>query len=193
MAADVQADGTVQAIDRGHRHVQLQQPLAPPVVVAQRTQGANVEGVGLQRRQQRQVIQPRIVGQGHHRGALVRADRQHGIVRHARDETRLARLPALAEFLAGIADQHLEVEHGGHVGDIERQLTGADQQQPPTRSVYQAQAVLVQGDRLVAGGAGDPHLAGGQVQLAQGQFVVVTALQELLHPTPVGNPLLDQA
>nr|GFD57791.1 hypothetical protein [Tanacetum cinerariifolium] len=84
---------------------QLAQVAATLLAVDPRTQGADVEGAGVERGQQGHVVQARVVGQGDDGRALVRLDRQHGVVRHSWHETRLAVFPAVAELLARVADQ----------------------------------------------------------------------------------------
>ena len=157
------------------------------------TREPNVEGIGLQRGEQRHVVQTRVVGQRHDGGVGIRLDGQHGIVRHARHETDGGVAPVVAVAFTGVADQHLEAEAACQFGGIARQLPGADHQQAPGRTEGRTQGRAIEVQHLVAPGWQESHHAAGQIQAAQQAFMIGAALQQFVQPTHVGQRLFEQA
>ena len=106
----------------------LDHALVPRLVVAAAADRADVEGLGLQRLQQRQVVQLGIVRQATtqlRRSGLNAVTTSSGMSAHHRDA---GHAPRAAVFLARIAHRHGEAAEQRHRGEVLGQLAGADQQ-----------------------------------------------------------------
>ncbi|MNI70379.1 hypothetical protein D3C73_1261900 [compost metagenome] len=110
MTANVQTDRAVQSFDSLRRQAELSQVVPALLAVDPRAECADIKGPGVERGQQRHVVQPRVVSQGDDGGAFVGLDVQHRLVRHARDESSVLRVPTVGKLGARIADQHLEIQ-----------------------------------------------------------------------------------
>ena len=108
----------------GGRIYTLREPFAPLVVVAARPERTDVEGRRFERLDQRHVVELRVVRQCDDRGVGVGPELGDHVVGHARQPGDLWQLERRVILLARIADEDLEIERLGHLGQHARQLPG---------------------------------------------------------------------
>ncbi len=130
------------------------------------------------------------MGQRDDGGVRIRLDGQHGVVRHAGHEAHGGRIPVVGIAFAWVTDQHLEAEAVSQVGDIARQLPGADHQQAPGGAKWGAQGMPVELQHSLTPGGLQDDRAAGHVQPAQQPLVCGTARQQLVDPAGIAQWLL---
>ena len=70
------------------------------------------------------------------RAVAVELELAHDVVGHAAVDRHRGEIPAARVFLARIDHHHVVIEHARHLGEIARELPGADQDQAPARPVH---------------------------------------------------------
>jgi len=191
--ADVQPDRPVQARDLAGRQLEQRQPFAPLLGVPARTERAHVEGRRLQRFDERQVVEFRVVRERHHRGVGIGPEGRDRIVGHAGQPGDLRQLQRGVVLLAGVADEDLEVERLRHLAEHARQLPGADHQQAVARAEYRARGLAVERERLAALRGRERGPAGFEVERAREELLARGALEHFVDPLRVGHRLLKQS
>ena len=74
--------------------------------------------------------------QRNHGAVAVHVQCSDDIVRHAPVHLEPGHVPAGVVLLARVDHHHLVIEHARHLGQVTRELPGADQDQPPARTVH---------------------------------------------------------
>ena len=78
------------------------------------------------------------------RAVAVELQLAHHVVGHAAVERHAGEVPAGGVFLARIDHHHVVVEHVRHLGEVARELAGADQHQAPARAVHRGEHAAVE-------------------------------------------------
>jgi hypothetical protein len=81
------------------------------------------------------------VRNGEDHAVAVGTEGEHRIVGHAVDPGGAARAPRGLVLLARVAHEHLEVDGGGHLGEVVRDLGGADHEHAPARAVHAGEPI----------------------------------------------------
>src|SRR5262249_15708821 len=152
LAADLEPHRSVQALDLFLRKVELREPSAARIIVFLRADGSHVERRGLERLQQREVVELGVVRERHDRGVAVGIDVGHDVVGHAALELRSRNVPALGVFDARVADRDLIVQSLRHLREKSRKLPGADYEQAPAGTVYSSERPAVEAQLVVRHG-----------------------------------------
>ena len=193
LSAKVQPHRAVQAPDLCRRQVEQRQPLLTRRGVAARTERTNVEGGRLQRLQEHHVVQLGVVRQRHHRAVRIQLQLQHKVVWHLLAEGGATHVPSEVVFLARVAADHLEVQRQCHLCQHPRQLTGANDQQPPAWAEQCAQPGTVELELLTSRSGFHLHLAGVEIQHARHQAMPRCEAQNVIDPVGREQGLLHQA
>ncbi|MFO0001282.1 MAG: hypothetical protein ACK559_09135, partial [bacterium] len=118
--------------------------------------------------------------------------RQHGIVGHRAHEFDAGHVPAEHVFLARVADGHAVVERARHLGDLALQLAGANDEQPPQRTVDGLQHLAVEAKDGVARAGRERDRTGAHVERAHRELAPVARRDQLLeHGKPGLGDWLD--
>ena len=104
------------------------------VVVAPRSDRANIESIRLERLQQRQVVELGVMRERHHAAAPVGLECRHHVVWHVADDLDPGHGPGTSVFLARVAHRHRKAAKQRHGRQIFGQLSGSDQQHAVLRT-----------------------------------------------------------
>lgn len=178
LAADVEADRAVQAVELRIGEIEQFQAFAPARIVHARTDGADIEGLGFERLHQGQVVELGIVGQRDDGAARIEPGFDHEVVRHRVHQLCAGEVPVGAVFLARVADDHAVIHCGGHLREEARQRPGADDEQAPARPVNGVQDFVLEAQHGARMGARQGDGAAAQVEPAFEQLSAFKALQE---------------
>mmetsp|Transcript_4933 Transcript_4933/g.17710 ORF Transcript_4933/g.17710 Transcript_4933/m.17710 type:complete len:940 (+) Transcript_4933:2346-5165(+) len=159
----------------------LPEPLAPPLVVDARADRTDIEGLGTQGFDEREVVQLRIVGQRDDRRPRIRLHRDHQVVRHRAHQRRAGDAPFADVLFTRIADGDLEIQADGDLRDEAGQLSRADDDQAEARPMDVDQQLPVEAQRFAGAGLAEPGRTRRQRQLPGDQFSMTHGLQQRRH------------
>ncbi len=168
------------------------QPLAAQLAVAARADRADIEGLGLQRLEQRQVVELGVVRDGHDGGARVGPQPQDQVVGHFAADLHAVELPARALFLARVADDDLEAQPECHLAQKARQVAGTDHDQPRLRPQAAAELVRIEPGQAVAPARAQFDFAGLQVEHPFGAAALLAGQQQFGQPAARRHRLQHQ-
>ena len=110
------------------------------------------------------------------------------VVGHAALERHARNVPAAGVLLARVDHQHVVIEHVRHLGEVARQLAGADQHQAPARPVHRGEHLAVEFERVLPGPGLQRHAAAVHLQAAAHQLLLRDRLEQLAEARSSRSP-----
>src|SRR5690349_17370358 len=189
LRADFQADRTAQAPDLRDAEIEFRQPLASGVVVLLRAERADVKRRGLERFQQRRVVELGIVRHGDHGAVRVEIHLHDHVVGITAIDGNGVEIPAIGVLGARIAHRDVIVERVRHLREVTRDLPRADDEKTPARAVHGLEHLAVELEQVGPFARLDAYLARIHVEEARGKLVTLDDPEELFQPGFRGHGL----